>query len=363
MSRNIFLGLTSRLMMLIAAGLLLLSYVSMLVNPARFWLFSVIGLLFVPLSLVNAFLLIWALKRRSRSFAIPMLALLPAFLFMGRYLRLTGNAEECEAGNTVRIVTWNVGQFKYWGKDRRAECADSVFSFIRRQDADIICLQEFYMAGDKKAGKKDIQAYLNKKIPGYNVELRAYRDNGERGYLGNVTLSRFSAFKDGDKEKIVFDSTANLAIFTDYRVADKVFRVYNCHFESYAISPSGIMRGLSKKNTDVVVDAGHKMNRAITRRPVQVDKVLSNIKRCHLDAFVCGDFNDNPMSYTYQQLKKGRKDVFVEAGRGFGATFSLLWPLLRLDYILCPDGCCVSSCRIDRVDYSDHYPVVSEIKL
>lgn len=363
MAKNIFLGLTSRLAMLIAAALLLLSYVSMLVNPARFWLFSVIGLLFVPLSIVNAVLFIWALKRRSKSFVIPMLALLPSFLFLGRYMQLSGNAAECPQEQTVRIMTWNVGQFKFMGKNRRLECSDSVFSFVRKQNADIICFQEFYMAGDRKVSKKDIKDYISKKIPGYNVELRTYRDNNAHGYLGNVTLSKFAAFKDGDKEKIVFDSTANLAIFTDYKVNDRIFRVYNCHFESYAISPNGIMQGLYKKNTDVVVEAGHKMNRAITRRPEQVDKVLSNISRCHLDAFVCGDFNDNPMSYTYRQLKKGRKDVFVEAGKGFGATYSLLWPLLRLDYILCPDDCCVASCRIDRVGFSDHYPVVSEIKL
>ena len=65
-------GITSRVLMLIVAGLLVLSYGSMLVNPAKAWGFSLIGLMFVPLSLVNLFLLLWTLKRLSRSFAIPL---------------------------------------------------------------------------------------------------------------------------------------------------------------------------------------------------------------------------------------------------------------------------------------------------
>ena len=86
-------GITSRLLMMIVAGLLILSYLSILINPAKVWMISLVGLLFVPLSLLNAFLLLWALKRMSKSFVIPLLALLPAFFFVGRYVRI-GTEEE-----------------------------------------------------------------------------------------------------------------------------------------------------------------------------------------------------------------------------------------------------------------------------
>ena len=79
------LGVTSRLMMTIAAGMLVLSYASVVVNPAKVWLISLLGLLFVPLSFLNLILLLWALKRRSKSFLIPLLALLPSLIFLGRY--------------------------------------------------------------------------------------------------------------------------------------------------------------------------------------------------------------------------------------------------------------------------------------
>ena len=38
-----------------------------------------------------------------------------------------------------------------------------------------------------------------------------------------------------------------------------------------------------------------------------------------------------------------------------------LWPLLRIDYILCPKTYEVVSHEIPRVGLSDHYPVVAEI--
>ena len=88
MSRNLFFGITNRVLMLIAAALTLLSVLSVLVNPAKFWVASLLGLCFVPLALLDFVLLLWALKRRSKSFVIPLVALIPAALFLGLYVRL-----------------------------------------------------------------------------------------------------------------------------------------------------------------------------------------------------------------------------------------------------------------------------------
>ena len=61
-------NIVSRVLMLLAAFLLFLSYASMLVNPARAWFMTVIGLLFVPIAVLNVLLFLWAVKRRSSSF-------------------------------------------------------------------------------------------------------------------------------------------------------------------------------------------------------------------------------------------------------------------------------------------------------
>ena len=56
MARNRFFGLTNRVLLLAAASLLALSYLSMVVNPAKFWLISLAGLFFVPFIILNLFL-------------------------------------------------------------------------------------------------------------------------------------------------------------------------------------------------------------------------------------------------------------------------------------------------------------------
>ncbi len=353
---NRFLGITSRVLMLIVAALLALSYLSIVVNPAQIWVVSISGILFVPLMTLNVILLLWALKRRSGSFMIPMLALLPSFFFIGRYVQLNPDGDERPAPeNTVKIVSWNVGRFAMHdeGVAGRMECIDSVFNFIRKQDADIICLQEFHVTD-----ASGVKAYLRKKMREYNADYYLFTEHG--GHSGNLTLSRLPVTEKG---KIKFDESANLAIYTDYRVGDRRFRVYNCHFESYNVSFTGLIRAVARRDGEVMTATGTKVKRSITRRPKQVDKVFTDIENCPVESFVCGDFNDNPMSYTYYRMTRDREDSFVEAGRGFGSTYSLMWPMLRIDYVLYPGRFRAVSHETPRVPFSDHYPVITEIEL
>lgn len=351
-------GITSRALMLVLGGLLVLSYCSMLVNPAKAWGFSLLGLMFVPFAIANFILFLWTLKRMSRAFVIPLLALLPSLFFIGRYVQVGKSEQMSPKDPTLKVMTYNVGRFSLHDEDlgvkNASQCADSVFAFILRQDPDVVCLQEFRISDINQT-----RSYLRKHMRGYRAEFYLFPSaNGSA--FGNITLSRLPV---KGKGKIKFEESANLAIYTDYEAHGRRFRVYNCHFESYNISLPGIIRGLFLADKDLVSATGTKMKRSITRRPRQVDMVFSDIENCPLEAFVCGDFNDNPMSYSYFRMMKGRKDSFREAGKGFGATFSRLWPLLRIDYVLHPDRFRALSHETIRVGYSDHYPVITTVEL
>lgn len=348
---NVIFGVSAMLLMLLAAGLLLLSYLSVVADPEKAWFFSVFGLLFFPFALLNLVLVVWAAVRRSRLFVIPMLALLPSLLFVGRYVRFGDGAgpDSGDGGVPLRLLTCNVDRFAFSrGRMPAEECADSVFSYLRRQNADIICLQE-YATRDPSS----LKSYIGSRMPGYGIEY--YLIKGRNGYCGNITLSRFPALSKG---KMLFEDSSNLALYSDYSAGGRRFRVYNCHFESYAISMSNIWKsvtgdGESLRRTE------HKYRRSISRRPKQVSSVLAHIEESPVEAVVCGDFNDNPMSYTYHRISRGRKDTFVESGRGFGATYSAFWPMLRIDYVFIPEAWTACSHRTDRVKLSDHYPVIA----
>lgn len=355
-----FTGISARVMMSCAAALLLLSFLSVVADPAKAWFFTIFGLLFIPLFIVNLILFAWALKRRSKSFAIPVIALLPSIFFIGAYFQFPSSSRPSmpsDEESAVRIVTYNVGRFMQPDKKKvtggRKACADSVRSFLASQDADIICLQEFY-ASDLK----EVQSFAKGIGKGYRPEYYLFK--GRYGYYGNVTFSRMKA---RDKGVVKFEDSANLAIYTDYSAGGRPFRVYNCHFESYNISMSGILRSVRRQDRDALKETEHKMRRGITRRPRQVNQVMENISKSPVPAFVCGDFNDSPMSYTYYRLSKGRDDSFRKAGEWFGSTFSFLWPLLRIDYVLLPHQFEALSHRIPHKPYSDHYPVVAEVSV
>ena len=355
-----FTGVSARIVMSMLAGLQILSFLSVVANPAKVWILAIFGLLFLPLFVINLLLFLWALKRRSRSFIIPLAALLPSVFFIGGYFQMPSSGrpvEPVEGDETVKVVSYNVGRFlQAHGRDfpegRRA-CADSISRFLMGQDADIICLQEFYTTDIGR-----VRQYLSGWLKGYRAEYYFYRSR--YGYYGNVTFSRLRA---RDKGVIHFDNSANLAIYTDYKAGGESFRVYNCHFESYHISMTGLLRSIRRRDGGMLRETETKVRRGLAQRPRQVSQVLNHIAGSPVAAFVCGDFNDTPMSYTYYRLSKGRGDTFRKAGEWFGATFSFLWPLLRIDYVLYPDNFRALSHRTPHKPYSDHYPVVTEISL
>ncbi|MGN1233965.1 MAG: endonuclease/exonuclease/phosphatase family protein [Candidatus Cryptobacteroides sp.] len=352
---GLFFGITSRTLMAISAGLLLLSYLSSYVNPAKAWFMTLFGLLYAPLLLLNAFLLVWAIFRRSRAFLIPLIAIAPSIFMIGKYFRPSSEAI-AEDERDLRIITYNVGRFSLSQGDKFKtwkECRDSVMAYLKTKDADIICLQEF-----QGESIEAMTSYLAKTMKGYR--LNYYVKEGAGCCFGNVTLSRTPV---RDKGRISFDNSANLAFYTDHKVGDKVLRVYNCHFQSYGISLSRLAESMEVDYKKTVRETEDRMKNSIIRRPEQVEQVMESIDSCPVGTIVAGDFNDTPMSYTYYRLCRGRKDSFEEAGSGVGATFSRLRPFLRIDYVLFPDCYDAVSHKVEHKKYSDHYPVEAVIDL
>ena len=102
-------GLTARTFMLMNAAVLVLAYLSMYVNPAEAWFMTIFGLLFIVFFAMNVFLLLWAVRRRSGSVVIPLLALLPSVFLIGRYVQFSGRDEVSE--DAVTLIDYNVGKF------------------------------------------------------------------------------------------------------------------------------------------------------------------------------------------------------------------------------------------------------------
>ena len=114
--RSPFLSLSFRLVATVCCILLLLSYVSVLIDPGIFPLAGFFGLYFIPMLAVNVLLLVLALLRWSSSAWIPVIALLPSLFFVGFFFRAGDrNAlPESVVARTdgLKVLTWNVGGFR-----------------------------------------------------------------------------------------------------------------------------------------------------------------------------------------------------------------------------------------------------------
>ena len=149
------------------------------------------------------------------------------------------------------------------------------------------------------------------------------------------------------------------------------FRLFNNHLQSNSIQSSEFDSLLSRNAKEYTMHSHSqltgKLSQAYAARTAQVEAVRAAIDASPYPVIVCGDFNDVPASYAYRHVSQGLKDAFLTTSfLRTGHTYvrrrtipkfrsSTLTPGIRIDYILTTD------CRVDRVPYSDHYPVIATL--
>ena len=351
--KTTFLSISYKVVATVFCLLLYLSYASVLIDPAVLPVAGFLGLYFIPVLLINVLLLIISLFRWSSSAWISLAAIAPAFIFAGSFFRITGHEDEIPGADGIKIMTWNVGGFRA-GDGTPQQNMANIISLIGTETPQVVSLQEFRIRDT--ASIPDI-------FPEYrHTRHHFYRlRNGE--FVGNLTLSTLPIKESGH---MYFPGSTNMALYTDLEFHGHLFRLYNVHLESNNISIVSIIKKLRRGYDEFsheFAQAHEKVKKSSSRRGSQVRALLDNISESGLPAVICGDVNDTPVSYCFRSLRSGRKDTFREAGRGFGATYRILWPLLRIDYVFVPENADVLEHRTLRRDYSDHYPVITEINM
>ena len=345
------LKLILRTIVITAAAAIAVSYLSIFINPQITAIPLFFGLYFIPLLSLNIVLLIIGFIRKSKILWITFAALLPALLFTDLFVRW-GEKATGEDGLTLKICTYNVGAFSHAkeGRSRDATSSD-IRKFIIGQSPDIICFQEYY-ATDTIS--------FPELFPGYRYLYHHLFRARNGAFVGNVILSRYP-IRDGGK--ILFEKSTNLCIYADIDLPDKTIRIYNAHLESHGISFTTLIKKLreSRNMTVDIYEVHDKMAGTFRKRATQVDIITEHSKNAPCPSIICGDFNDTPISYTYHRLTNGKRDSFKQAGKGFSATYSVFWPLLRIDYILYPEPFWSSLHTTPQIAHSDHYPVIVEV--
>jgi len=307
------------------------------------------GLYFIPILFFNLLILIISLLRLHYIAFLTFIVMLPTLFYADLFFKFNDN-DEVPEGKPFQILTYNVGKMEL-SMDRQDKQANivRVEDFLKQEDPDIVCLQEF-SASDRETYDRFLGVFP------YRYQYFV----STKPLYGNTILSKHPILEGGH---LKFEKSSNMCIWADLEVEGEIIRVYNCHLQSNSISFTNLIQRLATKGelSSEVREVHEKLKGSNKIRAQQVEEILAHCGECEYPAIICGDFNDTPVSYTYHMLRKGRKDSFAEAGKGFGASYAYLWPLLRIDYVLFPKEMAAYDNVIKRVDYSDHYPVSTYI--
>ena len=135
----------------VIAGFFLIACANAWLHPSRWWFFSLLGLGFpVLLLFLFCFLVFW-LMLRSKWAILSALCLLIGFsnirVFLG--FHFATSFKQQKQNGSLRVLTWNVHWFDEHNKKEKGhkDYRKNMIAFIKEQNADILCFQEFLEMG------------------------------------------------------------------------------------------------------------------------------------------------------------------------------------------------------------------------
>ncbi len=347
---------------------ILLSYLSVWVNPEDLWFLSIFGLFYPYFLIGNLILLVyWFFRNKKYAFFILIVILLGSNHIRSyyqwkhpgpkKYQKYISN--KSSVIKNLKVLTYNVRAFNFYQDSGSENSYEEFIQVILSQSPDIICLQEVLISENSGLALDKLKQDLDHIPFAYFNLLR--NPSGSREY-GNIIFSKFPIINKGE---VPFSQTYNPSIFADILIDSDTVRIYNNHLQSFRLGSGNFSfltdfeHNFDEGSLDEIQDISFRMKAAYIQRAKQAKQLNWHIGQTHFPVIVCGDFNDTPVSYAYYCIKKNLKDAFVEAGKGFGKTYDQIFPAFRIDYILYSKELYPVDFETLNTTLSDHYPVVS----
>ncbi len=321
---------------LLAAFALLAAYLAPFFNPNKINLFAFFGIGFPLFLYANMFFVpFWIIFKRKYIW-LSLALLLLGYPMVKRHLQLFPE-RTTQSRDGIKIISYNVRNFAQLGRKSLKTTIHSIDSLLSGQHPDIICLQEakhskytkgFLKHGFKKYGKSENIIYTNLPVI----------------HQGNVI----------DKQDNKF------GIYADVLFNNDTIRVYNIQLLSYSVSRDIEAYDKTKKvnRKQFFFSVASKLNSGFTRRVSETETLKKVLMKSPYPTIVCGDFNDPPASFTYQEvISTGLQDAFIESGNGYGNTYNWSFPKVRIDYIFTSSDFDIYNYKVLHTSLSDHMPI------
>jgi endonuclease/exonuclease/phosphatase family metal-dependent hydrolase len=350
-----------------AAAALVASYLAAYISPEKYWVFAFFGLAYPIFLIINLLFAAFWLITWNRFIFVSLITVLIGFhsLLAIYPIRFTqpGNLHYPQ----IKIVSFNVHSL--YGTQQaynKRENKSKVTDFLAAQNADIICVQEFFAIGE------DFSQTLTKFANSIHLEYYSFKNyqefSNKRKINAIATFSRFPIVNSGF---LRLPDRSHYAVFSDMVMNGDTIRVYNLHLESirFGNEDYSFYSHLTEPDVEETTPIKEgskrmlwKLRKAFILRSKQVGILSEHIAKCTYPVIVSGDFNDTPSSYTYHQLTRELTDSFIESGHGlFMSTYAGKFPSFRIDYLLHSDEFKSISYRKFDVNLSDHYPITATL--
>jgi len=345
---------------------ILISYLAPVVNPSKFWPIAFFGLAYPYLLLGNVILVIYWLIRKWLYVFLSVACIAIGWKVLNKNigLRPMRTYSTTPNRNLVKVMTYNVHNFKRYGSKNDISTKQDILQIIRDEQPDVIGFQEFY---SRNKGQYDMLDSIQNILNSNNYYFLSVVSNRSEA-IGMALFSKFPILSHGLIQLASSRASENQCIYADIRKNDKTFRVYSVHLQSIRFDPEDYrylnnVEPQQGKPEGSAMRLGAKLKNAFVKRSEQVFKVKEHAAACPFPYLITGDFNDTPTSFAVNQMAKGLKNAFVEKGSGLGRTYNGSFPNYQIDYVM-------ASPQFDVVDYhiiekrlSDHYPVRTDVVL
>ena len=325
---------------------LLLSYLSPYISPTFFWPISFFGLVFPILYLVNlTFFVYWLIGFKKPMWA-NLIILLIGIGNISNYFGTSPNSNSSE--ENTKVLSYNVRLFNRYGWIPKENVREDIFTFFTEEDADILCIQEFYTPNE---------------IPDLNYP---YRHIGLQNKKSQWHMAIYSKYPQIKKKTVSIkgERMNNTCIYSDMIINEDTIRVYNIHLASNWFKNSDysfIQNPQKEKIKEGLKGIASRLKNSFIKRAEEVAVIKGHIKTSPYPIILCGDFNDTPLSFAYNSIKGDLVDAFTVCGKGIGDSFVKI-PALRIDYIFHDEELKSSNYKKHKKVLSDHYAVSCDIR-
>jgi endonuclease/exonuclease/phosphatase family metal-dependent hydrolase len=338
-------------------------------HPQKWWFISFLGLAFPFLLIaIILFLLLWLFFRKPKYAVFSALALLLGFKSIGVFFAFNNvrSFSYLKEPHTLRIASWNVARFIEMKRNNNkgSQTRLKMMELIRQQNADVICLQEFFHSLDS-AWYQNLN-YIRDNL-NYPYWVFSHDVDGDVHYTGSIIFSRYPIIDSG-MIRFPRPSLPEALIHADIKLNNDTIRVYTTHLQSLQFGKKDYERiGNIESVEDSLLSNSKtilsKIKKGLVNRSIQADLINEVLGDSPYPVLFCADLNDVPDSYSYFTVRNGMQDAFLKKGFGIGRTFSAISPTLRIDYIFADKNFEIKQFNRLVKSYSDHYMILSDVEI